>query len=40
VFGSVSLAGLATLLIRGFPSMAVATGVALVLALIRWAARR
>jgi hypothetical protein len=40
VFGTVNLAGLATLLIRGFPSMAVATGVALVLALIRWAARR
>ncbi|MGY1631026.1 DUF6542 domain-containing protein [Geodermatophilus sp. SYSU D01186] len=40
VFGTVNLAGLATLLIRGFPSMAVATGVALVVALIRWAARR
>ncbi|MGY1824524.1 DUF6542 domain-containing protein [Geodermatophilus sp. SYSU D00079] len=40
VFGSLNLAGLATLLIRGFPSMAVATGVALVLALVRWAARR
>ncbi|HEX2072835.1 MAG TPA: DUF6542 domain-containing protein [Geodermatophilus sp.] len=29
-----------TLLIRGFPTMAVATGVGLVLALLRWAARR
>ncbi|MGY1637950.1 DUF6542 domain-containing protein [Geodermatophilus sp. SYSU D00742] len=40
IVASVNLAGLATLLIRGFPTMAVATGVALVLALIRWAARR
>ncbi|MBB3083120.1 DUF6542 domain-containing protein [Geodermatophilus sabuli] len=40
VFASVNLAGLATLLVRGFPTMAVATGVALVLALVRWAAGR
>jgi hypothetical protein len=37
---SFNLATLATLLVRGFPTMAIATGAALVLALIRWAARR
>ncbi|MGY1649644.1 DUF6542 domain-containing protein [Geodermatophilus sp. SYSU D01119] len=31
---------IATVLIRGFPTMAVATGVAVVLGIIRWAARR
>jgi uncharacterized protein DUF6542 len=31
---------IATVLIRGFPTMVVATGVALVLGIIRWAARR
>jgi hypothetical protein len=35
-----SLTTLATLLIRGFPTMGIATGVALVIALIRWAGRR
>jgi hypothetical protein len=35
-----NLATMATLLVRGFPSMAIATGAALVVALIRWAARR
>lgn len=35
-----SLATLATLLIRGFPAMAIATGVALLLGLFRLAARR
>jgi hypothetical protein len=37
---SFSLATLATLLIRGFPAMAISTGIALVIALIRAAARR
>ncbi len=37
---SVGLAGIATLLIRGFPAMALATGAALVIALLRMAARR
>ncbi|SFL23723.1 DUF6542 domain-containing protein [Geodermatophilus ruber] len=37
---SFSLPTVATLLIQGFPTMAVATGVGLVLSLIRWAARR
>ncbi|NEM05386.1 DUF6542 domain-containing protein [Geodermatophilus normandii] len=37
---SFTLPTLATILIRGFPTMAVATGVALVLAIVRWAARR
>jgi hypothetical protein len=37
---SFSLATVAALLIRGFPAMAIATGVALVIAVIRWAARR
>lgn len=37
---SFNLATMATLLVRGFPTMALATGAALVLALIRWAARR
>jgi hypothetical protein len=37
---SCTLPTLATVLIRGFPTMAVATGVALVLAIVRWAARR
>ncbi|GAB3300437.1 hypothetical protein GCM10027451_02720 [Geodermatophilus aquaeductus] len=37
---SFTLPTLATVLIRGFPTMAVATGVALVLAIVRWAARR
>ncbi|NEK57863.1 hypothetical protein GCU56_08260 [Geodermatophilus sabuli] len=40
VFSTASLAAMATLLVRGFPTMAIATAVALVLALIRWAARR
>ena len=35
-----NLATIATLLVRGFPTMAIATVVALVLALVRWAARR
>lgn len=35
-----NLATVATLLVRGFPTMAIATGVALVLALVRAAARR
>jgi len=37
---SLNLATLATLLIRGFPAMAIATGAALVIGLIRMAARR
>lgn len=37
---SLNLASMATLLIRGFPAMAVATAAAGVVALIRWAARR
>lgn len=37
---SFTLPTMATLLVRGFPTMALATGAALVLALIRWAARR
>jgi hypothetical protein len=37
---SFNLATMATLLVRGFPTMAIATGAAFVLALIRWAARR
>ena len=37
---SLNLASVAALLIRGFPAMAVATGPAGVVALIRWAARR
>jgi hypothetical protein len=37
---SFNLASMATLLVRGFPTMAIATGAALVIALIRWAARR
>jgi hypothetical protein len=37
---SFSLPTIATLLVRGFPTMAIATAVALVLALIRVAARR
>jgi hypothetical protein len=37
---SLNLASVATLLIRGFPAMAVATAAAAVVALIRWAARR
>ncbi|WP_369258113.1 DUF6542 domain-containing protein [Geodermatophilus amargosae] len=37
---SFTLPTLATILIRGFPTMVVATGVALVLAIVRWAARR
>ncbi|PWW21262.1 hypothetical protein JD79_00390 [Geodermatophilus normandii] len=37
---SFTLPTLATILVRGFPTMAVATGVALVLAIVRWAARR
>ena len=40
LFGTFNLAGVATLLIRGFPAMAVGTGAGLVVALIRWAARR
>ncbi|MGY1689535.1 DUF6542 domain-containing protein [Geodermatophilus sp. SYSU D01105] len=40
LFGAFSLAGVATMLIRGFPAMAVGTGAGLVVALIRWAARR
>jgi NADH:ubiquinone oxidoreductase subunit K len=35
-----NLPTVATLLVRGFPTMAIATGVALVLALVRLAARR
>jgi hypothetical protein len=35
-----TLPTLATILVRGFPTMAVATGVALVLAIVRWTARR
>ena len=37
---SFNLATIATLLVRGFPTMALATGVALVLGLVRLAARR
>jgi hypothetical protein len=37
---TLNLASVATLLIRGFPAMAVATAAAGVVALIRWAARR
>lgn len=37
---SFNLASMATLLVRGFPTMAIATGAAFVIALIRWAARR
>ena len=37
---TLNLASMATLLIRGFPAMAVATAAAAVVALIRWAARR
>ncbi len=37
---SLNLPTIATVLIRGFPTMAVATVVALVVAVIRWAARR
>jgi hypothetical protein len=40
LFGTFNLAGVATLLIRGFPAMAVGAGAGLVVALIRWAARR
>jgi hypothetical protein len=35
-----NLPTMATLLVRGFPTMAMATGAAFVIALIRWAARR
>ncbi len=35
-----NLATMATLLVRGFPTMAIATGAAFVIALIRWAAGR
>jgi hypothetical protein len=37
---SFNLPTMATLLVRGFPTMAMATGAALVVALVRWAARR
>jgi hypothetical protein len=37
---SFNLPTVVTLLVRGFPTMAIATGVALVLALVRLAARR
>jgi hypothetical protein len=37
---SFSLPTIATVLIRGFPTMAVATAVTLVVAVVRWAARR
>lgn len=37
---SLNLPTIATVLIRGFPTMAVATVVALVVAVVRWAARR
>lgn len=37
---SFNLATMATLLVRGFPTMAIATVAAFVIALIRWAARR
>jgi hypothetical protein len=37
---TLNLASVATLLIRGFPAMVVATAAAAVVALIRWAARR
>ncbi|HEX2027636.1 MAG TPA: DUF6542 domain-containing protein, partial [Nitriliruptorales bacterium] len=37
---ALNLASVATLLIRGFPAMVVATAAAAVVALIRWAARR
>ncbi|RBY79591.1 hypothetical protein DQ238_10400 [Geodermatophilus sp. TF02-6] len=37
---SLNVATIATLLIRGFPTMAIATGVGVVVALVRWAARR
>jgi hypothetical protein len=35
-----NLPTMATLLVRGFPTMAIATGAALVIAIVRWAARR
>jgi hypothetical protein len=35
-----NLTTIATLLVRGFPTMAIATGAAVVLCLIRWASRR
>jgi hypothetical protein len=35
-----NLPTMAALLVRGFPTMAMATGAALVIALVRWAARR
>jgi hypothetical protein len=35
-----SLTTIATLLVRGFPTMAIATGAAVVVCLIRWASRR
>jgi hypothetical protein len=35
-----SLTTIATLLVRGFPTMGIATGAAVVLCLIRWASRR
>ncbi len=37
---SFNLPTMVTLLVRGFPTMAMATGAAFVIALIRWAARR
>ena len=37
---SFNLPTMATLLVRGFPTMAIATGAAFVIALVRWAARR
>jgi hypothetical protein len=37
---SFNLPTMVTLLVRGFPTMAIATGAAFVIALIRWAARR
>ncbi|WNV76495.1 DUF6542 domain-containing protein [Geodermatophilus sp. DSM 44513] len=37
---SLNLASVATLLIRGFPAMAIATAAAAVVGLVRWAARR
>ncbi|MGK5114772.1 DUF6542 domain-containing protein [Geodermatophilus sp. CPCC 205506] len=40
VLSTFNLAAVATLLIRGFPAMAIATGASLALALVRWAARR
>ncbi|MFW3173023.1 DUF6542 domain-containing protein, partial [Geodermatophilus sp. CPCC 206100] len=40
VLSTFTLTAVAAMVIRGFPAMAIATGVALTFAIIRWAARR